>query len=515
MHTRSRTNRNLKDKSEDVGQRKASRARKSQSEILYTCNPRKRKRNKEWDCDSTNAITKQQRTTQVHVDKQKTATKPRTPINKPTVRKPKWNLPKMIQPKAADGNKHTQQKLASSNQKANTVIAMKQKPKKLKLLTKSDNNQKKKTTPSTRNESKLSPRRNAEKNKKSTPSKGGKQESLKNTRRSSQKKVIRLAQDQGAIEKKKVAQPRTTQKRKSRDCHSSRENNITPKTGRKRDALDNKKTRRNLQNEFGDMFLKKVDVKTQIPFLMNKRTCGISVTHDNQVWVNYEQNHVKLFSASGDELRSFDLENTPIFNCCTPNGDLLVTQGYAANARAEVQLIPREGTGRMFADLSSYADFLCGVCYQDEKIYVLGDKSNPTATQYFVLRLDMNGEVEEVFETTECRLMNHLISHHGQIFAMRTSEFAMLPLDDGKISLEAINRVRLKNTYSASASVDNLGNVIVASVSKIIVINPSLEHAFKIDTDIQAYIHATAVDQHNQLWIGTHDGNLFIVKYLR
>lgn len=92
-----------------------------------------------------------------------------------------------------------------------------------------------------------------------------------------------------------------------------------------------------------------------------------SVTPDNQVWVNYQKNNIKLFSASGDELRSFDLEYTPIFNCCTPNGDLLVTQGYAANARAEVQLIPREGTGRMFADLSSHADLLFGVCYQDEK----------------------------------------------------------------------------------------------------------------------------------------------------
>lgn len=492
----------LRDKSEDDGQRTASRARKSQSEILY--NLRKRKRNKEWDCDSINAITKRQRTTQVHIDEQKTATKPRTPINKTAVRKPKWNLPKTIQPKATKGNKHSKQKLANNNQKANTVIERKQKTKKSKLLDKSDNKQKTKTL-STRNETKLSLRRTAEKNNKSTPSKG-KQESQRNTRRPSQKKDIRLGQDQGAIEKKKVAQPRSTRTRKSRGCQSSRENNSTPKT----DRLDNKKTRRNLHDDFGNMFLKKLDVKTHIPFGMSKRINGISVTHDNQVWVNY-QNHVKLFSASGDELRSFDLEYSPIFNCCTPNGDLLVTQGFTANST--VQLIPREGTGRVFADLSSYADSLCGICYQDEKIYVIGSKGE--LRQFFVLRLDMDGEVEEVFETTEYRHMNHLISHHGRIFAMCTFKFAMLPLDNGKISLEAINRVHLKNTFAASASVDNLGNVIVASASKIYVINPSLERVFKVDTDIQAVIYATAVDQHNQLWIGTHDGNLYIVKYLR
>lgn len=131
-----------------------------------------------------------------------------------------------------------------------------------------------------------------------------------------------------------------------------------------------------------------------------------------------------------------------------------------------------------------------------KKIYVIGYKHE--SPQYFVLKLDMNGEVEEVFETTEFRHMNH-ISHHGQIIAMRTFEFVILPLDRGKISLEAINRVHLKNATTTSASVDNLGNVIMASVTKIIVINPSLVRVFKIDTDIQAFIHTTAVDQHNQL----------------
>lgn len=120
-------------------------------------------------------------------------------MNKTAVRKPKWNLPKTIQPKATKGNKHSKQKLANNNQKANTVIERRQKTKKSKLLDKSDNNQKTKTL-STRNETKLSLRRTAEKNNKSTPSKG-KQESQRNTRRHSQKKDIRLGQDEGAIEK--------------------------------------------------------------------------------------------------------------------------------------------------------------------------------------------------------------------------------------------------------------------------------------------------------------------------
>lgn len=69
----------------------------------------------------------------------------------------------------------------------------------------------------------------------------------------------------------------------NRDCQSSRENNITPKTGRNRDGLNNEKTRKNLRDGFRDMFLKKVDVKTQIPFGMGKRING------NQVWENYHK----------------------------------------------------------------------------------------------------------------------------------------------------------------------------------------------------------------------------------
>lgn len=108
-----------------------------------------------------------------------------------------------------------------------------------------------------------------------------------------------------------------------------------------------------------------------------------------------------------------------------------------------------------------------------------------------------------------------IISHHGQIVAMCTTEFAMLPIPNSEMSSEAINRMHLKNIYSANVFVDNLGNVIVASGSKTIVIDPSLEHVFEMDTDIQGTILFTAVDQQNQLWIGTEDETLYIVKYLR
>lgn len=108
-----------------------------------------------------------------------------------------------------------------------------------------------------------------------------------------------------------------------------------------------------------------------------------------------------------------------------------------------------------------------------------------------------------------------IISHHGQIVAMCTTEFALISIPNSEMSSEAINRMHLKNIYSANVFVDNLGNVIVASGSKTIVIDPSLEHVFEMDTDIQGTILFTAVDQQNQLWIGTEDETLYIVKYHR
>lgn len=43
-----------------------------------------------------------------------------------------------------------------------------------------------------------------------------------------------------------------------------------------------------------------------------------------------------------------------------------------------------------------------------------------------------------------------IISHHEQIVAMCTTEFAMLPIPNSEMSPEAINRMHLKNIYSAN-----------------------------------------------------------------
>lgn len=124
-------------------------------------------------------------------------------------------------------------------------------------------------------------------------------------------------------------------------------------------------------------------------------------------------------------------------------------------------------------------------------------------------------ELSKSLKQTQNAEIKIIISHHGQIIDMYTTEFAMLPIPNSEMSSEAINRMHLKNIYSANVFVDNLGNVIVASDSKTIIIDPSLEHVFEMDTDIQGTILSTAVDQQNQLWIGTEDENLYIVKYLR
>lgn len=59
------------------------------------------------DCGATNKKAKQKRTTRVHIDQHKTSTKSRTPITDTLIGKPKRILPKMIQPKASEKNKHS------------------------------------------------------------------------------------------------------------------------------------------------------------------------------------------------------------------------------------------------------------------------------------------------------------------------------------------------------------------------------------------------------------------------
>lgn len=97
----------LEDKSDDFGQRKSSGTHHSKSQSQMPYNLRKRTRKKDWDCGATNKKAKQKRTTRVHIDRHKTSTKSRTPITDTLIGKPKRILPKMIQPKASEKNKHS------------------------------------------------------------------------------------------------------------------------------------------------------------------------------------------------------------------------------------------------------------------------------------------------------------------------------------------------------------------------------------------------------------------------
>ncbi|XP_052708459.1 uncharacterized protein LOC128183486 isoform X1 [Crassostrea angulata] len=300
------------------------------------------------------------------------------------------------------------------------------------------------------------------------------------------KRRIRSAQVKQPVSEKEL-QSKTPLKRKRRGCNE-------------------------LSGKFADMFLNKLDLVAHIDIGNRSPIHGISVTHDNLVWVNSLSKRVNLYNSSGDLLRFFDLDYHPVFNCCMPNGDLLVTTGFSTGAKPTLEYISREGDTRLLADLSEYADLLCGILYQDERIYVIGDR-------YIILKVDMNGEVEKDFEIESDLVdVNHLISQNGRIFALNNNIFSMYLLGSDKISTNVINKVAVDNSYSASASVDNFGNIIVGvdpPASKIVVIDPRLERKYEIGCDFSGMIRATAVDKQNQVWIGTDDGNLYIAKYLK
>ncbi|XP_052699112.1 uncharacterized protein LOC128176662 [Crassostrea angulata] len=275
-----------------------------------------------------------------------------------------------------------------------------------------------------------------------------------------------------------------------------------------------------LPGMFAKMFLKKLDLVSCIKGMDENNYSqipGISVTHDNLVWVNHLQNkkEVKLYNSAGELLRSFDLDYYPVFNSCMPNGDLLVTRIHTVGAKPIVELFSREGKTRMLADLSTHTEKLSGIIYQDERIYVIGHSCYKSS----ILKLDMNGEVEEVFEPKpECITIEHIISQNGQIFALKNDIFSMHLLGSDKISSEAINKVVVDKSYSASASVDNFGNIIIGVHSpgpKIVIIDPRLERKHEIRCDFSERIRSTAVDKQNHLWIGTDDGHLYIAKYLK
>eukprot|EP00105_Crassostrea_gigas_P017067 XP_011434702.1 PREDICTED: uncharacterized protein LOC105333431 isoform X1 [Crassostrea gigas] len=321
-------------------------------------------------------------------------------------------------------------------------------------------------------------------------------QSLGNRNPSTLKKRIRSAQVKEPISEKEM-QSKTPLKRKSKGC-------------------------KELSGKFADMFLNKLDLVAHIG--NHSPIHGISVTHDNLVWVNSLSKRVNLYNSSGDLLRFFDLDYHPVSNCCMPNGDLLVTQAYSIGAKPTVEYISREGNTRLLADLSMHTSLLCGIIYQDERIYVIGH-----ADKYIIIKVDINGEVERVFETKPDRMnVNHLISQNGRIFALNTQMFSMYLLGSDEISSKVINKVEVDKSYSGSASVDNFGNIIVGTdpaasiivgtdppASKIVVIDPRLERKHEIGCDFLGRVRATAVDKQNQLWIGTDAGNLYIAKYLK
>jgi ligand-binding sensor domain-containing protein len=91
----------------------------------------------------------------------------------------------------------------------------------------------------------------------------------------------------------------------------------------------------------------------------------------------------------------------------------------------------------------------------------------------------------------------------------------MLPLNGDQISSERVNEVSINDSYSASASVDNFGNIIMGSNNELFIIHPSVEVMHKIESDIDGLITSTAVDKNNQLWLGTALGGLYSAQYLK
>ncbi|XP_062582069.1 uncharacterized protein LOC134243857 [Saccostrea cucullata] len=265
---------------------------------------------------------------------------------------------------------------------------------------------------------------------------------------------------------------------------------------------------------FSNLFLKKITVKNHHTIHEKEGNIhGISVSEDNLVWVNHLINTVHLRHTTGKMIRSFKLDFRPVFNCCTPSGDILVTQGYGAGAKPTISLISREGDVKELADLSSYASNLCGILCQDERIYVVAfmalDKN------YFVIKLNMNGEVEHVYHTQKAsENINQIISINGQIAALRTNSDGFMPLEVDHISPRKMNKINI-TLYSASASVDKFGNVIMGSNASLFIINPGLEYMHEIPTGTSEEIISTATDQQNQLWFGTRSGKLYSTKYLK
>nr|XP_034325371.1 uncharacterized protein LOC105331808 isoform X2 [Crassostrea gigas] len=360
-------------------------------------------------------------------------------------------------------------------------------------------------------------KKSSHKKQKWNPGKRIPTKSLKRKIQSSMNTISNSRNIKGKQEGSRKTNPSSQKKRKAaRVKRSTPEKKLQIRTQRSK----KERCRKELPGMFAKMFLKKLDLVSCIKGMDENNYSqipGISVTHDNLVWVNHLQNkkEVKLYNSAGELLRSFDLDYYPVFNSCMPNGDLLVTRIHTVGAKPIVELFSREGKTRMLADLSTHTEKLSGIIYQDERIYVIGHSCYKSS----ILKLDMNGEVEKVFEPKpECITIEHIISQNGQIFALKNDIFSMHLLGSDKISSEAINKVVVDKSYSASASVDNFGNIIIGVHSpgpKIVIIDPRLERKHEIRCDFSERIRSTAVDKQNHLWIGTDDGHLYIAKYLK
>ncbi|XP_048729775.2 uncharacterized protein LOC125647132 [Ostrea edulis] len=122
---------------------------------------------------------------------------------------------------------------------------------------------------------------------------------------------------------------------------------------------------------FSTLFFEEIDSRFYPEASGTSAIHGISVSNDNLIWVNYLIGCVQLLNTSGKILRTIDLDHSPVFNYCTPSGDLLETQGYAGVAKPVITMISRDGNSRLFVDLSSYATNLCGILCENEAIFVL------------------------------------------------------------------------------------------------------------------------------------------------
>jgi hypothetical protein len=154
---------------------------------------------------------------------------------------------------------------------------------------------------------------------------------------------------------------------------------------------------------FPTLFLDKIDAKCHPEASNMSNINGISVSNDDLVWVNHLGKCVHLLNTSDEILRTIQLDYSPVYSCCTPSGDLLVTQGYAMFSKPVITLITRDGNSRVLADLSSYASVVSGILCENEAIFVACYTNKPGVhgdyKGYFITKFNISGEVEEIYYT--------------------------------------------------------------------------------------------------------------------